>query len=433
MLNKVISYIVGIAAALSCNCLDASDVLYNNDALQFEIAHEMANLGSDLNNFGGAFLQSQKNTWNVYLKNKNDQAKIEQALKRILDDDNVMVTVLPARYGVSELKSIADRAAVILNIEGVSFFDRIDERKNRITIGVIDETALQRVIDELTRLNMPTDAFEFEFTRPPEFLTSLTDTVRPPIGGLRISWPLGLESLYGYCTLGVVTASASGSSQFLTNSHCSLSRWAATSTIYYQPDIPKEDPWLIGAALPIGAEILDPPLFSGESCPPGRNCRYSDALVAIGGESLGRGAIAKVRGWGDIEIIGASYRVAERHYQVMTGERLFKVGAITGETFGEVSKTCIDIPLPLADRSTLLCQNQVDRAPSETRYLSYWGDSGSAVFKKLSNSGEVALVGLLWGGSPGDGNYLYSPISSVERELGRQRICHSSTPCFSDP
>jgi hypothetical protein len=45
------------------------------------------------------------------------------------------------------------------------------------------------------------------------------------------------------------------------------------------------------------------------------------------------------------------------------------------------------------------------------------GDSGSGVFR-ISAGSNVQLVGILWGGNGAGTQFVFSPLSQVERELG---------------
>ena len=417
------------------NHLCVAEIGSTNDDLQSRVAQAMPFFGGQAQNFGGFFYAEQGNTLAVYLKHGDEQAAAVKAIQYMLGTNLKTKNnlVLPAQYSIAELKEIADRATAVLNIEGVNYFDRIDETKNRIGLGIESENALEKIKAALLALKLPIEAFNFEIAPAAQQLLSLRDIVRPIIGAVRIAWQLPLYS--NFCTLGIPVSATDSS--FITNSHCSINPQELDDTIYYQPDVPSKEPspfglgpFLIG---PIGVKLFDPPLFSGEPCPDGRRCRYSDAALAtLTGAGSERGRIARTSGWGQIDITGA-YRIVERHLSI-AGELLVKVGATTGETHGEVSKTCVDIlsPRPGELRQTFLCQDQVHRLAGESRDIAYWGDSGSPVFFVRGNTGEVELAGLVWG-SPDRSSFYYSPIALIEQELGQLRLCHMDTPCSSDP
>ena len=45
------------------------------------------------------------------------------------------------------------------------------------------------------------------------------------------------------------------------------------------------------------------------------------------------------------------------------------------------------------------------------------GDSGSAIFR-INGTNTVDLVGLLWGGDLAGTEFVYSPLTNIEEELG---------------
>lgn len=69
----------------------------------------------------------------------------------------------------------------------------------------------------------------------------------------------------------------------------------------------------------------------------------------------------------------------------------------------------------------LLCQTIVLRDKGDTFDISWYGDSGSPVFKFTYNSENTSLAGALWGGNPDDSTekyFVFSPMPNIEYELG---------------
>jgi len=96
----------------------------------------------------------------------------------------------------------------------------IDEVRNRISIGVVDDAAAARVRAALARLKVPTTAVIVEHIPAMTLLSdSLIGVVRPPGGGVAIHGN-------GYCTLSYnayyhdATGTYDGKRYFLTVSHC---------------------------------------------------------------------------------------------------------------------------------------------------------------------------------------------------------------------
>jgi hypothetical protein len=93
--------------------------------------------------------------------------------------------------------------------------------------------------------------------------------------------------------------------------------------------------------------------------------------------------------------------------EFVVGSELNKVGRTTGWTRGPVTLTCVDV-LQSGSRFVELCQTFVGAGVAG-------GDSGSPVFAE-EGGGNVTLAGILWGG--GGGNFVFSPLANIERELG---------------
>jgi hypothetical protein len=119
------------------------------------------------------------------------------------------------------------------------------------------------------------------------------------------------------------------------------------------------------------------------------------------------GRIAKTTGPnnGSVTISGSLSITAEGAASV--GQTVGKVGRTSGWTTGKVTNACVNVGVTGTD-IVQLCQNIVK---SRVR----GGDSGAPVFKGSSN---VTLVGVLWGGNDPGTEFVYSPITNVERELG---------------
>jgi hypothetical protein len=207
---------------------------------------------------------------------------------------------------------------------------------------------------------------------------------------------------------------------FITNSHCTnVEGGTETPTDYYQNLISG------GPANFIGTEVDDPAWTSqlNTTCPPPLACRYSDAArveYAAGvPATLGRiertdhvvTTLAET-----IHTIAGSFTIAAKRLDPIQGEKVNKVGRTTGWTQGTTTGTCVYV-LALGTNHIRLCQVTVAG-------LSDHGDSGSPVFFRRGNNTRVTLLGILWGGSTDASNpeFVYSPMSGIERELGVLRV-----------
>jgi hypothetical protein len=91
------------------------------------------------------------------------------------------------------------------------------------------------------------------------------------------------------------------------------------------------------------------------------------------------------------------------------GQTANKVGRTTGWTQGQVTATCVNTGVS-GSNIVQLCQTFVSAGVGG-------GDSGSDVFRITSGS-SVVLLGVLWGGNSAGTQFVYSPMSGVERDLG---------------
>jgi hypothetical protein len=270
----------------------------------------------------------------------------------------------------------------------------------------VEREAIDRFTEELRRFlsgtRVPPEAVIVEAAEPIEPLELLTDKIRPVPAGVQIS--IG----GGFCTLGT-NAVRAGVKGFITASHCTAKRGVVEGTVFSQ-----STPG--GGA--IGVETVDPPFFTGGTCPSGRLCRRSDAaFAAYSSSSASFSAGAKIANplfWGvnsgTLLTSLAMPRLPVGGFlfgSVSSGSLVFKVGRTTGGTMGSVTNTCIDANVN-GSIVTMICQDQAGA-------LSAPGDSGSPVF--VQSGGVATLAGILWGGN-GNGSYVYSPWMFVFSELG---------------
>lgn len=343
----------------------------------------------------------------------------------VLSDE---VKVLKARYAFSELKSWQDEIRDELGaLPGITLVG-IDDRGNRLLIGVEDRNQHEPGVRALlARLDIPQDALNLiEASRPTQ---ELRQERRPIRGGLQVGVEIsGVSTLeaYNVCTMGFI-AVRSGTSGFVTNAHCSMEYGSVDNGRYWQPAPPLViSPLLLGDDR-VGRETVDPSFRSGiTGCPANSVCRHSDANFVRAEVSTARGTIARVGvsspNWNGTNL----YRIANwTEYPV--GTVVSKVGRSTGRSSGTISYRCVDVPLNGAHTVWLLCQNF---AP----YVSDDGDSGAPVFR-ITNSpstNDVVLAGIHWGRvTLSDGTLLraFSGIGRVQQDLGTLTVVAPGCPC----
>lgn len=387
---------------------------------------ELVQMGQAIPGFGGLFYDAEGYP-NVYLRD-TQAAPALSALKSLGQGE---IRVHQGQYDFAQL--VAWKRALrpaVLGQPGVVFLDA-DETRNRVVVGI--DAARAKSLDTggldkaLALKGVPREAVLYQEVPAIRDLTGVwtgwtdkakkpaTSTIqsatRPVPGAVQIIF-LDLPLAY-FCTDGF-NAYLDGALGFVTNSHCTKTRGAVDGTTYAQGDDP------FGAA--VATEIADPAYFTGDPCPSGYQCRFSDSSFAqyntpsLG--SLGKLAKTSSRGLlvGSITLKPPTSRFSiSATASALQGQTVNKIGVTTGWTYGPIVATCADIAVS-GTTNGLLCQNIV-RAGSDH------GDSGSPVFSWTTGT-SVKLLGILWGGGTSNGQqvFAYSPIENIQQELGALRV-----------
>ena len=355
---------------------------------------EYAQMAGRMPGFGGLYLD-ERGTTHVYLQDVTRASEMQGLGDRVVFEQG--------DYDFRDLQAWKDAVRPELATAGAVYLD-IDERRNRLVFGVEGE-AIDSFTVELRRFlsgtRVPPEAVIVEAAEPIEPLELLTDKIRPVPAGVQIG------ASGGFCTLGI-NAVRGGVKGFITNSHCTATRGVVDGTVFSQ-NMPGSGQ--------IGVETVDPPFFTGGSCPSGRKCRRSDAVFAAydSADFSAGPKIANPLVWGlnfgTLQVNQFTPRLPVTGFlfgSVSSGSVVFKVGRTTGGTLGTVTSTCVDVNVNLSSY-TMLCQDRVGGGAAK-------GDSGSPVFVQSSGLTAATLAGLLWGGS--NGTYTYSPWIFVFSELG---------------
>ena len=304
------------------------------------------------------------------------------------------------------LEAIFQRASPeVMALPGTVFADN-DEVAGRLVVGIEHMAAARGVENALARLGVARGDYAIELTQPIHHAATLRDRFRPTQAGIQIHFGQYV------CTMGF-NADHAGGRSFITNSHCTNSQGGTEGTLYYQP-VSSTDPTAIAT------EAADPTYFKGGVCPKGKKCRYSDASRALyaGTTASNRGDIAKTSGAnnGSLTVAGTfaitSQDDVTKSFPI--GTVVNKVGRTTGWTQGAVTRTCVNTAVS-GSQIMQLCQTFVANSGGAT--VVGGGDSGSGVFR-ITSGDNVELVGLLWGGSSDNKTFVFSPLASVQQELG---------------
>jgi hypothetical protein len=299
----------------------------------------------------------------------------------------------------------AQASPEVLALPGAVFADH-DEVNQKLVFGIENAAASRGITTALSRLGIPSSAYEVRVVEPIVMAATLRDQWRPTQGGIQIHFTQYL------CTLGF-NADDGTQRSFITNSHCTANQGGVESTVYYQPTS-TVDPTVIAT------EVEDPTYFRGGACPRGKKCRYSDSSRALYSAGVGstRGAIAKTSGPnnGSLTVTGAFSVLTQDNTTTSfpVGTTVNKVGRTTGWTQGNVTSTCVNTNVS-GSNITLLCQTFVQNPGGAV--VVGGGDSGSNVFR-ITAGDAVQLVGILWGGNQSGTLFVFSPLKQVRDDLG---------------
>jgi hypothetical protein len=368
--------------------------------------------------FGGIFLDAD-GVPTVHLMDPSQRGAAQSALAVFIREQGYtpdQLRVLRGDYDYLQLDAWFERLWRPAFEAGGIVLAGVDERRNRVIIGVESASSGPPLRALAARLGVPTEALIIEEMEPVRPMTALTGKAPSIMGGYQINFP-------GYlCTLGFLALHGTQES-FVTNSHCTSTQGGTEATPYYQPTS-SVDPTVIGI------EVDDPEYWRGDLCPRGNKCRYSDSarIRRESNRDFSRGYIARTSAAnnGSLEVTG-SFEITGKHSQTtvgsgcpVVGTTLNKVGRTTGWTAGAITHSCVHVGV-LGSNIAQLYQVRVEAGVGS-------GDSGSPVFGNISGS-NVTLYGILWGG--GSSTFVYSPLVNVEHELGTLTVTKggaSTTP-----
>ena len=292
----------------------------------------------------------------------------------------------------------------VMAVAGTVFADN-DERIGKLVIGIENMRVEGAVRAAMARAGVAESDYVLELTQPIENKVTLRDRFRPTVNGIQVHFGQYV------CSLGANVDHAGGRS-FIINSHCTNTQGGTEGTEYAQPTR-TIDPTIIAV------EADDPVYVKGGSCPRGKKCRHSDAARALYNSSVAsnRGEIAIPDGvnTGSNTVAGTGVITGQDNStkNFAIGLTVNKVGRTTGWTRGAVTRTCVNTSVS-GSTVYLYCQTFVSD-PGGAIVVG-GGDSGSGVW--TGSSGSATLVGLLWGGSSDNKTFVFSPLASVQQELG---------------
>lgn len=429
MRKNVRQILTGFLAYFAIGCADSSNpagpVIGSNQDRVAAFARQgpqltaSARLANQLPGFGGMFVSN--GALKVYMIDLGQQSAASQAIGAELASHGragLPMQLVQGTYRYADLEAWRRSLLPVLGGRGI-VFSEIDERANRVRIGVSDASAKTMMQQALLHITAPMEAFVVDLVPTPVLYTTLQDKYRPLQGGFQITgfWSQGGSNQTAICTHGP-NVTYEDAKYMVVNSHCTQNG-SVGGLIGAEIDQPS-----VSAANEFGIEVSDPPFESTTfGCPTGGLCRYSDAAlvrdtptvswqIAAIARPVAPALLPTIYGSLTIDAANPKFTLTNVLQDLFIGDTLHKVGRTTGWTTGVVVSTCRDITI---DGYTRLCSGVVSAGAGH-------GDSGSPVFFE-SSTGAYSLAGLLFGGVIGsDGiagsEYDFSNWRWVDYELG---------------
>lgn len=327
----------------------------------------------------------------------------------------------------------------------------VDEKFNRIRVGVTDLASASAVEEVAVEMGVPKAMLEIVRDSPVEGLAATVDDSPGTPSPAPADWPRKLTDripdrrlaggydagprmvpVDGFCTIGFTTVSSvwtegdGRTKGFVSASHC--------TKVPHEPDDASESDWkqpynnvTLSKIGLIGKELWD---LEPESCERGPRCRHADAaLMEVDEDSAGIafGKIArtvKAQDHCELNVVGGCTVLVNSRNPTFTilferpwpgmGRSIHKVGRTTGWTYGTVHETCADKEDPYG--VWILCSHGL-------KLFSRRGDSGAPVFmfdEFDRDSTEVHLVGIVWGLGREDTVTYVSNIDQIREEFRDQ-------------
>jgi hypothetical protein len=369
-------------------------------------------IANDVPGFGGMYFDSLGDL-NVWFKGPADAEALKVSVHKHLGphilETHYPKTVTPrllftqASFDWHELVTYYNVVRSSVGLDLLHFTD-IDEVRQRIRLGARSEAKKALLLERLAGLSLPKGLVEVDvrqLSATAQTIKSVQDSVRPRIGGVYIT-----NSGGALCTLGF-NAFLNGARVAITNMHCAIPRTSVDpNLIFYQS-------FNLGDSR-IGREYADPPSVPCFSQQAGGvvNCRNSDAAAILYDDSVQSilGYVAGVRISGDMYYNTNDLAWLYDEVESLVGTNVTKIGGTTGNSYGTVYSTCLDVG-PYENNIWLICQLN-----AEMDYDIKGGDSGSPViawYHPMMNYGY--LTGILWG-NPGR-IAAFSSISGIHADF----------------
>jgi hypothetical protein len=357
--------------------------------------------------FAGVYL-AEDGELEVMLTDVSRKASAMAAIEPIIADFGRPVEgrARKAEFSFEELVAYRNRVlASSKAIEMLTMMD-IDERLNRLVVGVAHAEEIPAMEQELDVLSVPTSGREVGVSRLIDRHQDITETLDTVVGGLLIEH---YDPGIGECTLGF-NALYNGQLAFTTASHCSSTEGALDPV----------DRWgQHRISRLIGYEHADPPYLPWvyvPGCPAWQRCRRSDVTVGLyePGVDAVAGYIARTyETQGSITIDPSNPNWVVHHSggwrHPPLGLDIWMIGSVSGYQEGEIIRTCA-LTRSITTGNWLVCQAAGD-------YESDIGDSGAPILAYYLSGPYVRIVGTHVGANEAGDSAAFSPWQGIEDDF----------------
>jgi hypothetical protein len=313
-------------------------------------------IGDLIPGFGGLYVNDADELV-IRLRDSTDsalpRAAVFQVLGRIPGRRGGQIRIQSAEYTFAELQGWMRQILRSIRPDGIVEAD-INERDNRVTLGVEDEAVIARIRQDLVRIGVPVEAVTIRrIVRPSKVSAndSLTSVSTPVVGGVMVqavNFPQG--GAKPHCTAGFNAWLLPDTVQLylVTNDHCTWQMGGVTGDTLWQSN------WAGPGSRPIAIKVASAQYrtLPDSVCFGYTQCRYSDAALFryINSSDGLLGSIARpldfshgtvpftlVRDTADFLITGD----LPRNRLTVQGEWMSKIGVTTGWSVGKVDATCL--------------------------------------------------------------------------------------------
>ena len=302
-------------------------------------------------------------------------------------------------------------------VPGITLVD-VDERANRLRLGVRDQEVRVALERRLAELDVPSGAVVIQLSASAVQRTSLGDRFRPVPGGVREYYVYDAVGSSAACTV-MVNAQTDLGLGFVTPGHCSYQQGGSPDmTAHYQNSATISNL--------VGYEVADSPLHACVENSDG-GCRYADAsFVAYDSAAFAElGYLARTVSPNSIysRTIDSNHpRFAVEEPStpggsVTVGTTVYKIGASSGWTSGTITGTCVDVAVRGYDFSLGREVTWMYKCQGESNLRMDDGDSGAPVFTWDGTSSTVVIRGIGVVSNAAEGVMQYSRWATIVLEL----------------